>query len=681
LGPGSYDPGPKSLRGTMQVKMLQNFKVGILGLVIAGVSLGFFRGIGDAFDLTKATILWIGSLFLASVWVAGRPRVPLDVVSLASCFLALGLVAASVTSERPVMSLFGQYQRNTGLLTLFACLIIFLVISSDRGDSTAFKKVVFAMQLVALLAASYSLVQQMGIDPWEWETPGQDRAVFGTLGNSNTTSGFVACVIPLFLGSVQFGRSSVGRIAATTGVVFLASAVGVLGAFQGVVAGSVGAFFVGVVAVLRAGPLNSVVATLAACAFVMVSLFLSDSGSSTVAMCLIAALLVGAIIRWIPSTEISILEWIRSSIVRVWSAICFAVVAIGVVIVTLGGTIYQQVSEGMRERRYFFSAALDIFKAYPFAGTGLETFGMNFTAVRSGTHGLLYENNRSSSAHSIPLGMFANGGLVLGVAYVAFVGTILALIIRSRRRVVAEPLAMMVSVAWIATQVQSLVSVEHVALFTQQFVLAGLVVATLGAQLGVSQRRLRSRSRSGARASLPILGVGVVATVLLAFPLTRPIRADSAGLWSLRYAALGDPARSLEYAQRAVDLAPWSSQQRIRWAQALYDARDPRYATGALEVAKQLDYTPPYAIEAAYRISESGDFALGLDVAEKAMSRDPKSRSLRLAVADLYLQVGQIQANSGDIESAKASLQRAVDLDGNATVSATARSALDALGS
>jgi O-antigen ligase len=665
----------------MQLKLLEQLKVGLVGILLAGVSLGFVRGIGDAFDLTKATILWIGSLLLISVWVAGRPRIQIDVVNLAGSFLALGLIVASAASERPVMSIFGQYQRNTGLLTLFACLIIFVVIASERGESAALKKIVFAMQLVALLAASYSLVQQVGIDPWDWVTPGQDRAVFGTLGNSNTTSGFVACAISLFLGSVQLGRSSLGRVAATTGVVFLASAVGVLGAFQGVVAGSVGALFVGVVAVLRAGPLNSIVATLAACTFVMVSLFLSDSGSSTVVMCLIASLLVGAIVRWIPSTEISIMEWLRSSSARVWSAICSAVVAIGVVIVILGGSISQQVTEGMRERRYFFSAAFDIFKAHPFVGTGLETFGMNFTAVRSGTHGLLYENNRSSSAHSIPLGMFANGGLILGVSYVVFIGTIFVLIIRNRRRVIAEPMAMMVSVAWVATQVQSLVSVEHVALFTQQFVLAGLVVATLRSQSGVSQRRSRFRSRSGARASLPILGVGVVATVLLAFPLTRPIRADSAGLWSLRYAALGDPARSLEYAQRAVDLAPWSSQQRIRWAQALYDARDPRYATGALEVSKQLDYTPPYAIEAAYRISESGDFALGLDVAEKAMSRDPKSRSLRLAVADLYLQVGQIQADSGDIESAKASLQRAIDLDGNATVSATARSALDALGS
>ena len=85
----------------------------------------------------------------------------------------------------------------------------------------------------------------------------------------------------------------------------------------------------------------------------------------------------------------------------------------------------------------------------------------------------------------------------------------------------------------------------------------------------------------------------------------------------------------------------------IRFAQASYDNKTSDYADVALATAKDLDYTPPYGIEAAYRVGESGRLSEALIIAELVLSRDPQSVLLRDSVADLFVQIGKIQVSQG----------------------------------
>ncbi len=636
------------------------------------VALLFVRSIGDGFDLTKATVLWVSAPLIASLLLAEkRVRLPPSVV-FGLGVLVFALLVSSASSYRPWQSLYGQYQRNTGLLTFLACFVLFIVMASESSDKRI-TRVAASMSVAAVLAGGYGVLQAVGVDPWDWLTPGQDRAVFGTLGNSNTTSGFVSSALPLLMGlwiatNRRFDRIFLGPLA-----VFAAASVGVLGAFQGVVAGVVGMVLVVLLLVSTSRSRTVSLIGIANCVLCAIALFGVDNGIKTLLMCGVALFVNTLLVLEKPSPNVSFVAWVRATRRRLIAVALGCVVAATGASLLLGGRVTQQVSEGMRERKFFYQAAWKIFSHHPILGTGLETFGLQFTRYRSATHATIYENNRSSSAHSVPIGMFANGGLLLGIAYLAFIVTIFVLVVRNRHRWRSNVWAGAVIAAWVATQVQSLVSVEHVALFVQQFVLAGAVVAL------VSERRSeRPRNRTG-RPTVAIVLAGGIVSILLAIPLTRPIRADSAGLWSLRYTAIGDAQKALEKGREAASLAPWNTQQRTRYAQALYNSRDPSISAIAVEVADEVDYTPPFGIEAAYRVAESGQIDLSLRMAELSLSRDPYAITLRDQVADLYLQVGQIQASQGSQDLARANLQRAIDLEPSPSISAAARTALDAL--
>ncbi|SVE35504.1 uncharacterized protein METZ01_LOCUS488358, partial [marine metagenome] len=148
--------------------------------------------------------------------------------------------------------------------------------------------------------------------------------------------------------------------------------------------------------------------------------------------------------------------------------------------------IRDGITSGLDHRREMWRVGFRILSDHPIVGTGLETYYSYFSPLRSVEHAVGFEGVVSDNIHSVPLGMFTAGGVVLGVSYLALVLLIgfygfraLWRTAGSQQMVVAAVLA-----CWVAFQVQSTVSVDTPGLVFTQWVLGGILL-TVGAGNGL----------------------------------------------------------------------------------------------------------------------------------------------------------------------------------------------------
>ena len=206
----------------------------------------FSRSVLDSFDLPKATILWLSIPVLLGITV---PILKAQIDSQErvwhvrlSALLIASMLLSTLTSMRPMVSLFGQYQRNTGLLTWVGSVLVFMIVGSWEAEKWT-GRVQAALSIAGAIIAIYAVIQLIGLDPWKWDSPGQNRPVFSTMGNVNTSSGFVAPLIPLVLITFINSRRSIARSLSAGLVVLLACSLGIFQSFQGTVAVLVGGSF------------------------------------------------------------------------------------------------------------------------------------------------------------------------------------------------------------------------------------------------------------------------------------------------------------------------------------------------------------------------------------------------------------------------------------------------------
>jgi hypothetical protein len=223
-------------------------------------------------------------------------------------------------------------------------------------------------------------------------------------------------------------------------------------------------------------------------------------------------------------------------------------------------------------RRRFWEVALTMFGHHPVVGVGMNAFGDYFRFYRS-TDVVrdLGVVDAPDQPHSVPIAMFANGGVLLGLSYLAFVGAVGYLLIRALRRQGGAEVQLTAAfgAAWVAFQVQSLVSVDVVPLATLHFVLAGAIVSRGGlaartVRLGqASNQRRNAPSRDSVPAPLATVLAGVAGVVLAWFAI-QPLRADVHSAAATRATARGDNQTALTQLQHATSEASW---QGVYWLQ------------------------------------------------------------------------------------------------------------------
>lgn len=584
-------------------------------ILVAGVASSavvFSRLLYDVFNTPKLLVVVTCGLALTGLGVVARCRehrlvLPRSGVTTAAAAFAVVAAVAALGSASPARAATGASNARGGLALYLACLVVFLAATVLYRASSPVP-VVNALLVAAVPVLAYAAVQALGFDPFAWRSAG-DAVVFSTFGNSNFFSAWAGVVSVL-------GAWSATRSGAP---VRLRVAGGLLG---------VAAVAVGLVSESIQGP----VAAFCGLAFMALA-GLTDGGRHVRAG------------RWraVVTTAVPLLLLLAGAVVAYAGA---ATASFGT-------------------RIGLWRAALSMGVDRPLTGVGLDLFADWYHAYRPVSDAVSRGLGRTAdAAHSVPLQLLSGGGVPLLAAYLAFVAGVGLVLVRGIRRSHGEQRLLLGGLggAWVAYQLQSLVSIDVPPLALLHWLLAGLIVAVAAPDIAgrVTACRHRAWSRSAAAATTAVAGVVVLA-------LATPLRAEVAARRGVTFTARGDHARAEESFQTALRLNTWEPAYALGLARerahrgdaaaayqayVLASARQPRGIAQALERARIADdarrhseaaaayadavtidpNSPPLLVEAARHHIRWGDPELALTLLARAVSLDgPTPLRTRLA--------------------------------------------------
>ncbi|MCU1380781.1 MAG: O-antigen ligase protein [Acidimicrobiales bacterium] len=583
-------------------------------VAVSGSALVVWPADGDIFALPKATWIVLGALVCLAVG-AGRavrerqvvvPTAP-TVIAAAAFVVALGVT--TLTSTTPMQSFVGQYSQYSGFAVYTASVVLFLTVVRAHDERTL-PDLVLAVVGVAVLVTAYGFLQWAGADPVHWDNNNQ---LVSTLGNSNFLAGWIGIAFPLCLGtalapSLPTGWRAVGGL---TALAIVPLAIGT-DAFQGPAT-------VGVAGVVF----------------------------------LLLVFATGAI--RLPAA----LRGRRGAAVAVVLVLLAAPVAAKV----LGSGIDQ----GLLERRHFWHVAVEVFEEHPVLGTGPDTFHNQFLSRRPAAHAAISSSKNAGAAHDVPLDLLAGGGVLVGGAYLAFVGLVgWRLVVAIRRRTAPPWLVAGVGAAWVAYQTQSLVSIDKPPLSVLHWALAGAVVVLSGPvptrTWSLPGRPERRHSQAPVSTIVAIAVVTVLALVAGWFT-TRPFRADLAAIDGRRdiQRKQGDSAEAdLDRARR---LAPWESTYTYDQVRLYSLANVATKAMAAAVAGARLEPgDSSYALVAANVADASGNHAEARKWFDKALRRDPFGLTLLLDAATSAAKAGEASRAGRLIDRALAVSRNRLDV-------------------
>jgi hypothetical protein len=378
------------------------------------------------------------------------------------------------------------------------------------------------------------------------------------------------------------------------------------------------------------------------------------------------------------------------------------VAMVGGVIVAVFGTVIgvrvvrDELADGLDGRAEFVVAAWRNFIGRPLFGSGLETFGLQYPQLRPVGIAQRAESLRSTSVHNPVMAMFSSGGVVLGLAYLAFIVTITALALRALHRTRTttrfidppiDPNAVAaVTMGWAAALSLQLISVDSVTVYTAQFVLAGMI-----GSLTVAMMRASAPARGdtdpppatavvtpafAASVAAVIVAVIVAVTVVVAVVVTVPLRAERADYLASLAQTRGDAEVGLALVDDAVRIAPWVGEYRVRRTEVLNGlGRTGEAADEARRAAPRLGYNWPSHqmadIEVAHAeiLARSGDragarehLANAVLVVQRSVDADPHARRLRIDAAQVLARASAVSRRLGDTEVADQTIALALEV-------------------
>ena len=587
----------------------------VAGAVVLTCAL-FTRAALDPVNVIKLTALLL--VAVALVALAGsrvvRQRVAHLPVSAAGA-VAVALAAAFVLSAAtaPVLStaVLGTYGRNSGLLAYLAALVLYLVSLRAFGDGHA-RVLVGGVVAAGLFTATYGLLQKAGIDAIPWNNP--FNPIIAALGNPNFASGYLGVAGSVATGAAFYrGWSAAWRAtcAVTAALCLLAAALSA--SVQGPIAAAAGLFVVG----LGLG----------------LNLTSRRRSTALAALALVAAagvimLLLGAVAKAGPAA-------------RIFSDV------------------------GSEARTHYWGAALQMFRDAPLLGVGLDHYGAFWRTARSpGSVAALGGGDFSDAAHSVPLQMLAQGGLVLGLAYLAFVGVVLVALVRGLLRLQGPERVLLAAVGggWAAYQVSSAVSIDQVPLIVLHFALAGAVVAAAGAA-GLREVRLpgapapvvpqpqartrRQRVVAAAPRQRPLTGLDLAAlSVLAVFAVAAawqalvPLRANAAAKAGSDRQSVGDGTGALDAYDRAIELLDGQALYWIKKGQLFQQASPPQLPQAQAAFAEAVA-RDPYQVNVVRVLAAEAETEGELDRSREHFRRtvelDPLNPEVVVAAATFEL--------------------------------------------
>jgi O-antigen ligase len=409
-----------------------------------------------AFVLHLVGVFGLGLLISNAKLLWGKRNRPAFVIV---TFFVLFLFTAFLFSGAPkIQQMYGAGGRNTGLVSYIS--LVLLLLSAMLISTTKNVKLFgFAILGVGGLNIFYGLIQASGGDPVKWSNP--YSPVIGFLGNPNFSSSMIglSCVAATAL-ILQF---KVSKLA---------------------IAGLVGYELLALFVILKTQSIQGfVVFGLTSGLMLLIALYKSEKVKNIwVAIYALFATVVGFIA-------------------------IFGMVNIG----PLSGYLYKV---SVRQRGYYWNAGIEMLKANPIFGVGLDSFGDWYWSVRSAPAALNSMDANTNSAHNVYLDIASNGGFPLLIAYLALNGLILFRGIKQiKDSPKFDPYFSAIFVGWIGYQAQSFISINQLGLAVWGWLFGGLV---LGYSFMDSTQATQGKGfkRTAKKSSLQELAIPSIVSIL-----------------------------------------------------------------------------------------------------------------------------------------------------------------------
>ena len=567
-------------------------------------ALVFSRGLLDVFHLPKALLLVAGGICIlvtaVIAWQRAHTIAPrLSAVTIAAIAVAVFAVVATATAQSPWRAVFGGSGARAGLAVTLACVVIYggtTAVFTGRSAAPVLQSLLWA----AVPIVAYGVAQALHADPFAWRQTSGGPPIFSTFGNANFFSAWIGVVaVVATWGAIN--RSWRGRWRVMSAL--LGSA--------------------GLAMAIASRSIQGPIAALAGIA-ILVAAALTDHGRHAAR---------------------------RRLRTLVLASLPVLVVGGGAAMLAIRGGA----SDSFGTRVGKWQAATAMGADHPVSGVGLDLFVDWYHAYRPVAEALSRGLWRTAdAAHNVPLQLFAGGGVPLAVSYVAFVGLTGVMLVRALRRSHGPDRLMVGAVggAWVAYQVQSLVSIDTAPLAVVHWILAGLLAAAATRPtVGVH----RPHQRWGQlEAVATTLVVGAVAVTMI-----TPLRADVAARRALRLSAQGRHADAEASFERALRLDPWEPFYPMALARQRVARGDLTAALHAYSVASaRQPRSLPAALEHARIADRAGRTATARLEYHRAIALDPHSPLIRVLVARHYLAHGQPGQAVPLLEQAVASAPR-----------------------
>lgn len=391
----------------------------------AFITLYFAREAYDPFNTPKLALLLIiaslSGIKLSTLWRLEnikKDKVNFLFVLVLLAFLISGAISVAF-SDNLTVALIGDIQRRNGYLSYIALTLIALTVAQlvrFYNVGNLFR----VMILTGFVFSTYGLIQMSGRDMFEWNNP--YNSVISTVGNPNFASALMAifsivCMMSLF----DKDQNMIIKLFAATCLIFSVVAIIASNSRQGLVSLSFATLF-------------------SACAYLYfvrkkIGLFLILFSISISGLAIAGMLQVGPLFRILYKPSVTV-------------------------------------------RGYYWDAALQMIKDYPFTGVGFDHYLYYFKELRDVGYPLKYGFSlTSSNAHNTFLQMFANGGIFLGLSYIILTALTLYVGINLIKKSSAPNRLTCICLvaAWVAFQAQSVISIDNIGISIWGWVLTGAV--------------------------------------------------------------------------------------------------------------------------------------------------------------------------------------------------------------
>jgi len=576
----------------------------------------------EEFEFTKVTVLVTGALILFAWWIAAESSriasagfpgwiralpgrviaaIRRDPLGGAVALMLISAAASTLGSVRPPLSLFGATQSHAGFRTVAALAAVYYASRSLASNPGWIRRVAQAAGLGAAIAAAYSLLQLLKLDPITYQRQISFEGIArsgSTFGHPNTLSAYLVTCVPLVLWLAARSRARAARIA------WLALA-------------AVSLFLV-VTSLSRGAWLGAGAAGLAAATLALVS-------------------------RRIPSRA-----WAIGGPVLLLALLIPLATPLRGPVLTRLSQITDLTAETSRTRVELWRAGLRMFADHPILGAGVDAYLAAFPRYRTVTLTRIEWGGTPGKAHNDAIQILATQGTLGGLAALAIVALCAAGLWRVARRGNPESqgVAIAVGAALAAYAASSLVGFATAATSALAAALAGWIGRTARTTEAVPDAgaagvpgALRPGPGPPVRSFLNLAAGLALAAVLWFFLVGKPLRAEMYLAQALRHSH-GTPRRQ-EFLEQAAETAPW----------------DPRYSA---ELGRSYFYA---ALQSGDDETRLRLLAEARDALEKSVRTAPENSENRILYATILSGQSVLQPDSSPKSGVRDEFKRAVELD------------------